>query len=276
MIIDSHQHFWNYDSQEFGWIENSMSRIRRDFLPADLLDVIRPAGVDAVISVQARTKVEETRWLLGLAESHDWIAGVVGWVPMEPCAMREALGVFAAHPKLLGVREVMQGRPPGALLDPEFNSAVADLKDHGLAYDLLIFASQLDEAIRFVNRHADQTIVLDHLCKPRIRERAMGEWADQMRELAKHPNVFCKVSGMVTEADPANWEPDLLKKYFNVVAECFSPARLMFGSDWPVCLVGVDYGRWTSLVREWTAGWSVDERADFFARTACRAYRIPS
>lgn len=272
-VIDAHHHFWRYTPEEFGWIDDSMAGIRRDFLPPDLAKEIQAAGVDAVVSVQARTLVEETRWLLDDAAQHSWIAGVVGWVPLGADGLARTLEELAgAHPKLRGVREVMQGRPAGALLDPHFNDGVARLNAHGLAYDLLIFEDQLAEARAFTDRHPGLTIVLDHLAKPRIREGHRPQWGKDLRELAKRSHVYCKISGMVTEAN--EWTAESLRPYFDIAVEAFTPARLMLGSDWPVCLTKTGYREWMDTVREWTNDWSATERASLFGSTAERAYRL--
>ncbi len=272
MVIDSHQHFWSYSKEEFAWIDDSMSLIRRDFLPGDLDAEMSAAGVNGSVCVQARTCLEETRWLLDLADRHPLIHGVVGWLPLE--TLDGELEELAARPPLRGVREVMQGRPPGALLEKRFNSGVVRVGEAGLAYDILIFENQLEECAAFVDRHPGQTFILDHIAKPRIRERGLESWAERIRELSRRPNVFCKVSGMVTEADPANWTPDQLRPYFDVVLEAFNPRRLMFGSDWPVCLTGCGYSRWLGVVQSWCAALSGSERADLFSGTAIRAYQL--
>ena len=274
-VIDSHHHFWRYTPEEFGWIDDSMAAIRRNFLPDELGNEIRPAGVDAVISVQARTSLEETHWLLENAERHDWIAGVVGWVPLEASGLADTLErITGAHPKLRGVREVMQGRPAGALLASPFNDGISLLKEHGLAYDLLILEDQLGEALAFADRHPAQTIVIDHMAKPRIRDGSRPQWECDLREMAKRPHVYCKISGMVTEARTCT--PEVLRPFFEIAVEAFTPSRLMFGSDWPVSLAEISYGQWIATVRSWTSGWSGAERDYFFGATACRAYQLNS
>lgn len=272
-VIDAHHHFWRYTTGEFGWIDDSMACIRRDFLPENLEDVISGAGVDRVVTVQARPLLEETFWLLQMAETHPWIAGVVGWVPLSEPTVAETLEqLVAAQPKLRGVREVMQGMPPGALLEARFNQGVAVLGKLGLAYDLLIFENQIAEAIKFADLHPGQTIVVDHLAKPRIRYGCRQEWEKGLRELARRPNVSCKISGMVSEAD--FWSAQSLRPYFETAVEAFTPSRLLFGSDWPVSLVKVGYSRWLQVVRDWTGGWSKSERDSLFGATAERAYRL--
>jgi L-fuconolactonase len=274
MIIDAHQHFWRYSKEDYGWIVDSMSAIRKDFLAQDLEQEIRAAGVDGVVSVQARTSTDETTLLLEQASRHSWIRGVVGWLPLTDPALGTDLERFAVHSKLRGVREVMQGRPPGALLDPAFNNGVARLREYGLAYDILIYARQLGEAAEFVDRHPGQVFVLDHIAKPDIRGDGLEGWTRGLRELARRPDVYCKVSGVVTEAEWKSWTPEALRPYWEVVLEAFGPSRLMFGSDWPVCLVASEYGRWLETVRGWSSELSADEQARIFGGTAVNVYRL--
>ncbi|TWT91080.1 Amidohydrolase [Pseudobythopirellula maris] len=273
-MIDAHHHFWSYDSQEYDWITPEMQVLRRDFLPADLRVEAESAGVDGVVSVQARQTVDETRWLLELAANEPLVRGVVGWAPLASDNAADELAPFTDDPKLVGVRHVVQGEPPGFLDGDAFNRGVALLDGLGLAYDLLVFERQLDEAIRFADRHPTTRLVLDHIAKPRIADGEIDAWAGRIGRLAQRENVWCKVSGMVTEADWTAWSPKSLQPYFDTVLEAFGPRRLMFGSDWPVCRVACDYARWAEVVREWAAPLSVEEREWLFDRAACEAYRI--
>ncbi len=283
MVIDSHHHFWRYTVEEFGWLDDSMAKIRRDFLPEDLRAEIRGAGVDGVISVQARQTLEETRWLLGLAEKNDFIKGVVGWVPLQfPTfatssqfpTVGKILDEISNHWKLRGVRHVCQGEPDGFMLGDAFNEGVGLLAEYMLVYDILIFERQLREATQFVDRHPGQRFVLDHIAKPRIKENSLDPWRANIRELARRPNVYCKISGMVTEADFNLWSPTQLAPYFETVLEVFGPQRLMLGSDWPVCLVACDYARWIGVVKSWIARLSASEQARILGGTAAEAYGL--
>lgn len=275
MRIDAHQHLWKYDPVEYDWIDDAMSVIRRDFLPDDLLGVTREAGVAGVVSVQARQTLEETRWLLELTDQHDFIRGVVGWVPLVSQRVGEELDRFAANRKLRGVRHVLQGEADERyMLRDDFNAGIRGLKPRGLAYDILIFERQLPQTIEFVDRHPDQAFVLDHVAKPRIRENALSPWRENIRELARRDNVFCKISGMVTEADYRQWTVDQLRPYVEIVLEAFGPRRLMVGSDWPVCLVACGYRRWWEVIEELIAGLSADEQREILGGTAIRAYRL--
>jgi L-fuconolactonase len=274
-MIDSHHHFWRYDPMQYDWIDESMRAIRRDFLPDDLRRATREAGIDGVVSVQARQSLEETRWLLDLANQHDFIRGAVGWVPLVSPDVKRVLESFAAERKLVGVRHVVQGEPDeDFILRDDFNAGIATLREFGLRYDILIFERHLPQTIRFVDRHPDQIFVLDHLAKPKIRAGQLDPWRRNIAELARRENVYCKVSGMVTEADPFDWTVEQLRPYFDTVLAAFGPDRLMFGSDWPVCLVGVEYDRWANVARGWTERLSASARDRIFGGTAIEAYGL--
>jgi L-fuconolactonase len=277
--IDAHHHFWRYDRAEYDWIDDTMSALRRNFLAPDLAAVLGAAGVQGAISVQARQTLEETRWLLAIADAHDFIAGVVGWVPLAAPSLRTELAPLAASRKLRGVRHVVQGEAdPGFLDRADFNAGIDALREFGLAYDLLIYAHQLPAALAFVDRHPGQVFVLDHAAKPRIRERVIEPWRTHIGELARRPEVYCKLSGLVTEAapDPSTdaWTDADLRPYADTVLEAFGPSRVLFGSDWPVCLVAAPYDRWLDTVKTLTAGLTVSERAEVMGGTARRAYRL--
>jgi L-fuconolactonase len=275
VIVDSHQHFWRYDPDEYDWIGDDLAVIRRDFLPADLAREIAAAGVDGVVSVQARQTLAETRWLLDLAEANAFVAGVVGWVPLVSPSVGDTLAELAANPRLRGVRHVLQGEAdPAFATRPDFDRGIAALRGLGLAYDILVYERQLPAAIALVDRHPDQVFVVDHLAKPRIRDGVVSPWRERMRELARRPNVFCKLSGMVTEADLGAWTRETLEPYAEIVLEAFGPARVMFGSDWPVCLAGCPYSRWLATVRDLCAGLSAGERESVLGGTARKAYGL--
>jgi L-fuconolactonase len=272
--IDAHHHFWRYNAAEYDWVDDSMSVLKRDFLPADLSAPLEAAGVRGVISVQARQTIEETRWLLSLAAGHDFIAGVVGWVPLASPTLRAELVRLAESTKLRGVRHVVQGEPDPRFLErPDFSAGVDALREFGLTYDLLILERQLPAALAFVDRHPGQVFVVDHAAKPRIREHALEPWRTHMRELARRPEVYCKLSGLVTEAAPDFSDADL-RPYADAVLEAFGPTRVMFGSDWPVCLVASSYERWIEMVRTFTASLTASERAEVLGGTARRAYHL--
>lgn len=274
MRIDAHHHFWHYSPDEYGWIDDAMASIRRDFLPADLAQEISAAGIDAVISVQARQTLAETEWLLTHAAAHPWIAGVVGWLPLADPAIGAHLERFSLNPHLKAVRHVLQGEPDAYMDRPDFNAGLSQLRAFDLTYDILVYHAQLPTAIRLVDRHPDQVFVLDHIAKPAIRAGEIEPWRQHLVELARRPNVFCKLSGVVTEADYKTWTYEAIVPYLEAALEAFTPARLMFGSDWPVCRVAVAYADWVRTVERFAAPLSAAEREALFHTTAARAYRL--
>lgn len=273
--IDSHHHFWRYDPEEYSWIDDSMALLRRDFLPEDLQPEIQRSGIDGVISVQARQSLEETRWLLDLAAKYSFIRGVVGWVPLTDTNVGKILESLAGSGTLKSVRHVLQGEPDDRyMLRSDFNRGISLLKEFQLAYDILIFERHLPYVVEFVRQNPQQVFVLDHVAKPRIRDRIVSPWRENMRELAKFPNVYCKISGMVTEADYTSWKEEDLVPYFDTALEAFGPSRLLFGSDWPVCLVAASYGTWIAVVRRQIATLTDSEQSAILGGTAARVYRI--
>jgi L-fuconolactonase len=274
-MLDSHHHFWRYDPVEYGWISGSMAQLRRDFLPADLKPEIDAVGIDGAVSVQARQSIDETRWLLELAAQHDFIRGVVGWVPLVSPNVATVLEPLAANPKLKAVRHVLQDEPdPDFMLRSDFNEGIWPLERFGLVYDILIFERQLPQTIRFVDRHPRQIFVLDHIAKPRIRDHLMSPWQQNIRELAHRENVYCKLSGVTTEADWQGWTAGQIQPYLETAIEAFGPRRLMFGSDWPVCLLACKYANWHRVVRDFTRLLSPAEQGRIFGETAIEAYKL--
>jgi L-fuconolactonase len=275
MKIDAHHHFWKYNPVEFGWIDDSMKIIRRDFLPEHLRAEISAAKIDGVISVQARQTIDETQQLLDFATQNDFIKGVVGWVELISSNVHKDLARFAANKKLKAVRHVVQGEPDdNFILRADFNRGISALREFDLRYDILIFERHLLPTIKFVDRHPNQIFILDHIAKPKIKANELSPWRENLRELAKRENVFCKISGMATEADFKAWTGPQLRAYFEVAIEAFGARRLMFGSDWPVCLVACGYARWHALVAEWISKLSPDEQARIFGGTAIEAYKL--
>jgi L-fuconolactonase len=273
--IDSHQHFWRNTASEYAWITEEKSVIRRDFFPEDLREEITAAGVNAVISVQASQTIEETRWLLELAGANDFIKGVVGWAPLIDPAVDEVLASLNAQPKLVGVRHVLQDEPdPFFMLREDFNRGIDNLKPLGLPYDILIFERHLPQTIEFVDRHEGQVFIVDHLAKPRVKDRQLSPWQENMRELARRPHLYCKLSGLVTEAAYHDWTTDQLKPYIETILSAFGPARIMFGSDWPVCLLASGYKQWVDIVAGAVGALSDTEQKRIWAGTAIEAYKL--
>ena len=254
MRLDSHVHFWRYDASEYGWIDATMSRIQRDFLPADASREMRQAGVDACVAVQVRQTLEETRWLLALADEYPFIAGVVGWVDLRSSDLDTQLESLD-HPKLVGVRHIVQAEADDFLMDDRFRKGVARLARHELAYDVLIYARQLPAAIDFASALPDVRLVLDHLGKPDIKRGGFDGWRRDLDRMAALPNAFAKLSGLVTEADWNRWTIDDLQRYVRAALESFGPERLMIGSDWPVCTLVAGYRQVLDIVRT-----AIDER----------------
>ena len=259
--IDSHQHFWKYDARGYGWIDERMGALKRDFLPADLAPRLAEAGFTACVAVQAQPSLDETAWLLDLADRNPFVAGVVGWVDLCSPEARRQLERFAKHPKLVGVRHIVQGEPDDRfLLRPDFGGGIALLEGFGHAYDILVYPRHLPVAAEFVRRFPRQRFVLDHLAKPGIARGEIRAWSQGLRGLAAAPNVLAKLSGLVTEADWKRWTPEEMRPYLDVAFECFGPARLMVGSDWPVCTLAAGYEQTMALVARYLEGRPAAER----------------
>jgi L-fuconolactonase len=274
MKIDAHHHLWHYSPGEYDWIDDRMQALRRDFMPSDLEREMEPAHVQATVVVQARQTLGETSWLLDLAAKSNFIHAVVGWAPIAANDFPEKLDALLGNPKLKGLRHVVQGENVNFLDGAEFNRGIAAMRDTGLIYDLLIVARQLVEATRFVSRHPQQIFVLDHIAKPDIANDQFAAWDCEIRALASHENVFCKLSGMVTEADWHRWSSERLRPYFETALDAFGPSRLMAGSDWPVLTVACSYQDWWKTVESWIAPLSHSERAEIKGGVAGRVYQI--
>lgn len=271
MRIDAHQHFWKYNAADYGWMQPDWP-IRRDFLPDDLAPLLTAAGLAGSVAVQARQSLAESRWLLELADQQPLIKGVVGWVDLRADNVADQLAEFARHPKFVGVRHVVQDEPDDRfMVRPDFLRGIAQLQQFDLTYDILIFPRQLPAAVELARSFPAQSFVLDHLAKPAIKAGMLSPWREQIRELAKSPNVMCKVSGLVTEADWKGWKPAECKPYLEVVFEAFGEDRLMFGSDWPVCLLAGSYERVHRLVADYAG---TADFAKLFGLNAARFYGL--
>jgi len=273
--IDAHHHLWRYSQQEYDWIGPGMEAIARDFLPNGLKSELEACGVSGSVVVQARQTLAETDWLLGLAEKSPWIRGVVGWAPIADRNFSAILEKLRTSRKLKGLRHIIQAEPDDEfILRQEFGAGIKALSGSGLVYDILIYERHLPAAIRFVDRHPNQVFVLDHLAKPRIKERLLEPWRTQVLELAKRENLYCKLSGMVTEADWTEWTASDLRPYVHVALEAFGPARLMYGSDWPVCLLATKYDRWYRTAEHLLSGLSESEKKLVLGGVANRIYSL--
>ncbi len=250
MKIDSHQHFWKYDPMEYEWIDESMKRIRLDFLPNDLQKELKYNGFDGAVAVQARQSLEETEWLLNLAEGNDFIKGVVGWVDLCSDDVGRQLRKYTSNPKLVGIRHIVQGEPDDRfMLRKDFMKGVGQLKEFNLTYDILIYPKHLPVANEFIKNFPEQPFVVDHLAKPFIKKSELEPWRSEIKRIAAFPDVCCKISGMVTEADWKNWKEDDFLPYMDTIYQAFGEDRIMFGSDWPVCLVAADYQQVINIVQ---------------------------
>lgn len=269
MRIDAHQHFWRYSDAEFGWINDEMAVMRRDFLPADLKPELDRFGFAGSIAVQARQSEEENQFLLDQSP-----LGVVGWVDLCAEDAGERLDFWRAFPAFRGVRHIVQGEPSGFLARADFRRGISLLADRGLTYDILIYHYQLEEAIAFARAFPNQPFVVDHGAKPDIRSGGFDKWAEDMREMAGMENVCCKISGLAFEADWSTWTTDTLRPYVYHLLECFGPRRLMIGSDWPVCLAAGSYERVMGSLIELLGELSPAEQEAILGDTAARFYGI--
>lgn len=275
MVIDAHQHFWQFDAVRDTWMDDSMSVLRRDFLPAELHQTLRENGVGGCIAVQADQSETETEFLLGLAAQHDFIRGVVGWVDLRAANLEERLEHFSQYPRLRGFRHIVQGEVDvNFMLRPDFQRGIGMLEGRGFAYDILVFPHQLGGALELARRFPRQTFILDHLGKPYIKDGFRAGWAALLRELGRCENVVCKVSGLVTEADWQHWRYADFVPYLDQAFEAFGPDRLLYGSDWPVCLLGGDYGRVKGILTRYLEPFSPEDRDKVWGGSAARVYGL--
>lgn len=273
MRIDAHQHFWNYSAAEYPWIGQG-TPLERDWMPDALEREAAKVHIDGSVAVQARQTVEESRWLLKLAAASQFIKGVVGWVDLQSLTVEDDLASLSREAKFVGVRHVVQSEPADFMLKPEFLRGLGKLKQFNLAYDLLLFPKHLPSAVRVAQQLPEQRFVLDHIAKPLIRAGIIQPWKNDIRELAKQPNVSCKISGLVTEAKLAGWKKEDFRPYLDVVFETFGEDRVMFGSDWPVCLLAGSYDDVHGLAADFFNQFSETVRGKFFGGNAARIYRI--
>ncbi|MEZ0539303.1 amidohydrolase family protein [Fibrella arboris] len=274
MTIDAHQHFWLYTPERDSWITEDMAVIRRDFLPADLEPVLAANGMEGCVAVQASQSDEETMFLVSLAQAYGIVRGVVGWVDLRANDLYERLEAYSQFEEIRGFRHVAQAEPDDFLRRPEVIRGIRQLAAFEFTYDILIYPSQLKAALQLVRAVPEVNFVIDHLAKPAIRKQEINHWSNFMAELAKQPNVSCKVSGMVTEANWQSWNKSDLFPYLDVVFERFGPDRLMFGSDWPVCLVAADYTQVKTVIADYVAPWGDEVRAKVFGANATRFYNL--
>ena len=273
--IDAHQHFWKFDPIRDNWITNEMSAIQRDFFPGDLRPILQQNGFDGCIAVQASQSEGETDFLISLARQHDLIKGIVGWVDLQAANITDRLAQYKSFPIVKGFRHVLQGETQRDLmLNPNFKRGIAALQQHDFTYDLLIFPDQLKFSIELVGLFPQQKFVIDHIAKPYIKRKEIDEWKRDIQSIASHQNVYCKISGMVTEADWEAWKKDDFKPYLDVVINAFGTDRIMFGSDWPVCLVAASYEKMLGIVKDYFSAFSKEEQDEFFGLNAIAFYNL--
>lgn len=274
MVIDAHQHFWLYDPTRHSWITPEMAAIQRDFLPEDLEPLLQANGVEGCVAVQTEQTPEETTFLIRLAEAHPFVKGVVGWVDFMAPDLLEQLDYYTQYESLKGFRHIVQAEPEDFLLNEQFAKGVRQLYAFGFTYDLLIYPSQMQAALHFVKAVPNVPIVIDHLAKPYIREGNIRQWKADMIQLAAQPNVWCKLSGMVTEANWQHWEASEFIPYLDVVLEAFGTDRLLYGSDWPVCLVAAEYAQVFQVVHDYLQHLSATERAKILGENSLIFYKL--
>lgn len=272
--IDAHQHFWHYHPVTQNWINEDMAVIRKDFLPADLAPVLRENTIDACVAVQADQSEKETEFLIRLANENSFIKGVVGWVDLRAENIRERLLLYRQYPVVKGFRHILQGEEPGFMLQPGFLRGIAALKEFGFTYDILIYPKHLSAALELVKQFPDQPFVIDHMAKPFIKDGLIEEWKKGIQAIARYPNVYAKVSGMVTEADWNKWKALDFVPYLDTVTEAFGINRLLYGSDWPVCLVAASYADMIGMVRNYFLSFSPAEQASVFGGNAANFYHL--
>jgi len=273
-IIDAHQHFWQYDPINYSWINDEMQVIRKDFLPADLHTLYQSIGVTGCVAVQAEQTMQETERLIAYAQQYDFIKGVVGWIDICDTNIVNALQQWKHHRQLKGFRHVLQGEAPEFMLQDAFINGLHTIHQEGYTYDILVFPHHLDAVLQLLDRCPGHRFVIDHVAKPLIRQQEINEWAAKMKAIAAHPNVYCKISGMITEAHWDTWQPAHLHPYLDVVVAAFGTQRIMFGSDWPVCLVAGSYRQWLKVVQNYFSGYSFEEQERFFAGNAITFYQL--
>jgi len=272
--IDAHQHFWNYDPVEYAWMTDEMFSIKKQFGPRDLSPILRDNNIDGTVLVQVTQSDSETTTLLKIADSSAFVKGVVGWVDLRNNDIHLKLEELAQYSKLKGFRHILQAEKPGFMLQPEFLNGISALKKFDFTYDILIYPNHLRSAIEFAKKFPEHRFVLDHLAKPEIRDKKIAEWEKDIRVLASNRNIYCKISGMVTEADWKNWKQDDFTAYMDVIINAFGTNRVMFGSDWPMCLVAASYDQVLKIVTDYFSSFSVYEQNLFFGGNAINFYKL--
>ena len=272
--IDSHQHFWNYHPVKHEWIDNEMAIIRQDFLPSDVISILDENNIDGCVAVQADQTEKETDFLVSLAKENEFIRGIVGWVNLRADDVKERLNHYSQSSAIKGFRHILQGEDPSFMLQPDFLRGIAALKEFNFAYDILIFPKHLTAAIELVKKNPNQLFVVDHIAKPNIKKGLIDEWKKDIQTIAQFENVYCKISGMVTEADYHHWKKSDFIPYIDAVVESFGTNRIMFGSDWPVCTVAATYQQVQDIVKTHFKSFTKNEQDLFFGENAVKFYKL--
>ena len=275
-MIDAHVHFWKYNPIKDAWITDEMGLLQRNFFPQDLQPVLHENGVTGIIAVQADQSENETDFLLQLSNKSPFIKGIVGWVDLQNKNLEDKLLHWSEYPVVKGFRHIVQAESDGFLRKEAFVNGIKLLKSFDFTYDILIYPNQLKEAIQFVNKYPNQKFILDHCAKPCIRDQKINEWKIEIKEIAKNENVYCKVSGLVTEAKWNEWKTEDLYPYLDVVFESFGTDRILFGSDWPVMLLSSTYNKWKNLLEKYMLQFSDEEKQKVFDTNAIKFYNLNS
>ena len=274
MIIDSHQHFWNYDPVRDSWIDNTMSVLRKDFLPNDLEPLLKKKEIDGCIAVQADQSENETEFLLNFALKKPFIKGVVGWVDLLSKNLNERLLYYSKNPFFKGVRHIVQAEKDDYLLRDDVQNGINKLTNYNLTFDILIYPSQIPSAIELVKKFTKQKFILDHIGKPNISKPPQKSWKENIIKLAKNQNVFCKLSGLVTETKNYTFKDDDFVPYIDFIFQNFGPDRIMFGSDWPVCLLAADYSKVFDLIFTYIESHSKNSIRKVLGENAIKVYNL--
>jgi L-fuconolactonase len=273
--IDSHQHFWHYDPAKHVWMNDNMVVLKTDYLPNDLEPLLKKCDLDGCVAVQANQAEVENDFLLGLANQHDFIKGIVGWIDLRAENLSERLEYYQQFPKIKGFRHVIHDEPKlDFMLQSSFMKGVSVLKNYSYTYDILIFAEHLPNTLTFVKSHQNQPFVIDHIAKPNIKSGEIDTWKKQLKEVANFENVHCKISGMVTEANWQNGNKEDFTKYLDVVVESFGTDRIMYGSDWPVCTLAANYEQQFNIVKGYFLSFSDVEKEQIFGGNASKFYKL--
>lgn len=272
--IDCHQHFWHYHPERHSWINDDMAVIRKDFLPPNLQPVLKQNGIEACVAVQADQTEAETDFLLQLSLKNNFIKGIVGWVDLRAADIEDRLAYYAQSERIKGFRHILQGEMPSFMLQPDFLRGLALLDKFNFTYDILIFPEHLPAALELVKQFPHQSFIIDHIAKPHIKSKQIAEWKKDIAAIAQYPNLHCKISGMVTEADMRNWKEQDFWPYLDVVTAAFGINRIMYGSDWPVCLAAGSYSAVLAIVKNYFSSFSDAEQQLFFGKNASAFYHI--